>query len=231
VPHKGWVMWDDVGVSLSHRKWQSDANFQIMQVIQSFRYKFINVVFCLPSASYLDKVVREMCHYVLRLQERGIANVYRIRKSPYQGWTYTPFLGTIHSELPTKMLLDEFRRLHAEHQERLYEQSRKGLTVQERRKEDQLAQALKPKATFDDVLEKAKLLMPQIVNDKAWSDQGRINMPEMMKLLKVSQNTAYRVRKELLKIYHEQDNARASQAGLTTTREEPSSSQEEERTK
>jgi len=37
----------------------------------------------------------------------------------------------------------------------------------------------------------------------AWSDQGRINMPEMMKLLKVPQNTAYRVRKELLKRYHE----------------------------
>jgi len=49
----------------------------------------------------------------------------------------------------------------------LYEQSRKGFTVQERRKEDQLEQALKPKQTFDDVLEKAKLIMPQIVNDKA----------------------------------------------------------------
>ena len=75
--------------------------------------------------------------------------------------------GAIHSEMPTKILWEEFRRLNAEHQERLYEQSRKGFTVQERRKEDQLEQALKPKQTFDDVLEKAKLIMPQIVNDKA----------------------------------------------------------------
>lgn len=125
------------------------------------------MIFCLPSASYLDKVVREMCHYVLRLQERGIAIVYRIRKSPYQGWTYTPCLGTIHSELPTESLLKEFRRLHAEHQERLYEQSRRGLTVQDRRKADQLEQAMKPKQTFEDVVEKAKLIMLQIVNDKA----------------------------------------------------------------
>jgi predicted DNA-binding transcriptional regulator AlpA len=49
------------------------------------------------------------------------------------------------------------------------------------------------------VVEKAKLILPQIVNDKAWSDQRRINMPEMMKLLRISQNAAYRVRRELLK--------------------------------
>jgi hypothetical protein len=230
VPHKGWIMWDEVGVWLSHRKWQSDANFEIMQVIQSFRYKFVNVIFCLPSASYMDKVVREMCHYVLRLQERGIASVYRIRKSPYMGYTYTPYLGTIHSEMPTRMLWEEFRKLHAEHQERLYEQSRTGLHISEKRKADQLEQALKPKQTFDDVVEKAKLIMPQIVNYKAWSDQGRINMPEMMRLLRVSQNTAYRVRKELLKHYHEQDKARAAQVGLATTGEKPSTREQEERT-
>lgn len=223
VPHKGWVLWDEVGVWLSHRKWQSEANFQIMQVIQSFRYKFINVVFCLPSASYLDKVVREMCHYVLRLQERGIANVYRIKKSPYMGFTYTPFLGTIHSEMPTTMLWDEFRKLHAEHQERLYEESRKGLTVQERRKADQLEQALKPKDTFENTLEKAKLILPQILDEKKWSNQGRINVPEMMKLLKVSQNTAYRIRRELLRDFDQQKEERAAQYDGYSTREATSS--------
>jgi hypothetical protein len=132
-----------------------------MQVIRFFRYKFVNVVFCLPSASYMDKVVREMCHYVLRPQEKGIANAYRIKKSPYMGFTYTTFLGTIRSEIPTKSLWEEFRRLHAEHQEALYERSRKGITVSERRKEEQLAQALKPKATYEDLVKKAKLIMPQ----------------------------------------------------------------------
>jgi hypothetical protein len=49
---------------------------------------------------------------------------------------------------------------------------------------DQFEQALKPKQTFDDIVEKAKLMLPQIPNEKAWSDQGRINMPEMMRLLR-----------------------------------------------
>jgi Fic family protein len=138
------------------------------------------------------------------------------------GFTYTPFLGTIYSEMPSKTLLEKFRRVHAEHQEELYEQSRKGQTVQERRKADQLEQTLKPKQTFEDVVKKAKLILPQILNDKAWSDQGRINMPETMKLLKISQNTAYRARRELLKHYHEQDSTRASQWGTDTTAEKPS---------
>lgn len=128
----------------------------------------------------------------------------------------------LHGEMPSKTLLEEFRRMHAEHQEKLYEESSKGQTVQERRRADQLEAALKPKQTYEDVVEKAKLILPQILNDKAWSDQGRINMPEMMKLLKVSQNTAYRVRRELLKHYHEQDSTRASQWGTNIMAEKPS---------
>jgi hypothetical protein len=97
------------------------------------------------------------------------------------------------------------------HDHEPYKASRRGLTLQEERKRAQLEQALKPKATFEDTVEKAKLIMPQILNERAWSDQGRINMPEMMRLLKISQNTAYRVRRELLRTYHEQDSLRAEQ--------------------
>jgi hypothetical protein len=84
-----------------------------------------------------------------------------------------------------------------------------------RRKADQLEQSLKPKQTFDGIVEKAKLIMPQTVNDKAWSGQGRINMTEMMKLLKISQGTAYRLRRDVLKEYHAQDASRAEQHGST----------------
>jgi hypothetical protein len=228
VPHKGWILWDEVGVWLSHRKWQSEANFQIMQVIQSFRYKFVNVIFCLPSASYMDKVVREMCHFCIRLQERGIGNVYRIRKSPYMGFTYTPFLGTIHSEMPTTSLWEEFRRLHAEHQEVLYEDSRKGMTVRERHKKEQMEKALQPKDTYATLLDKAKLIMPQIVDDKKWSDQGRVNTTEMMKLLNIGQNAAYRLRKDVLKEWHARDEERRRQYSGEALQPKTDSSAEQE---
>lgn len=72
--------------------------------------------------------------------------------------------------------------------------------------------------------------MPQILGDKKWADQGRINVPEMMKLLKVSQNTAYRLRWELLKDYDQQKEGRAAQYGNSNMEEKPSSSQQVEKT-
>jgi hypothetical protein len=62
---------------------------------------------------------------------------------------------------------------------------------------------------------------------KAWSDQGRINMPEMMKLLKISQNTARRIRREILKHYHEQKDSRSSQWGSAITQESSAFDQQE----
>ena len=78
---------------------------------------------------------------------------------------------------------------------------------------------------------RTRLILPQILDDEKWSNQGRINVPEMMKLLKVSQNTAYRLRRELLKDYDQQKEARAAQWGTSTALEEPVSSQQEEKTK
>jgi hypothetical protein len=114
--------------------------------------------------------------------------------------------------MPSKTLLEQFRAMHAQHQERLYEESRKGLTIQERRKADQLEQALKPKQTFADTLEKARLILPQIVNDKAYGDQKRINVAEMRRLLNIPHNMAYNIRSELLKELHTKEaNAEAQQ--------------------
>jgi hypothetical protein len=45
------------------------------------------------------------------------------------------------------------------------------MTISERHKADQLEQALKPHDKHEDLVEKAKLILPQIVNEKTWSDQ------------------------------------------------------------
>ena len=58
--------------------------------------------------------------------------------------------------------------------------------------------------------------------------QGRVNVPEMMRLLKCSQNTAYRLRKDVLRLYHEQDAFRAEQSGNTEAQEPNPSQQKKE---
>lgn len=205
VPNKGFILWDEPGVYLSHRRWQSELNIQIMQIMQSFRRKLINVIFCLPSGAYMDKVCREMCHFVIRMKKRGVGEVYRIRKN-IQGFTYFPHEGTLYSEMPTMGLWEEFRRLHVEHLDKLYEESRKKAMISEKRKVEKMEEALKPKKTFEDTLERAKLVLPQIVNLNKDSDQGIIDVGEMRRILKLPHNKAYLVRKELLKDLHAEDN-------------------------
>lgn len=102
-------------------------------------------------------------------------------------------------------LWEEFRRLHEEHLDKLYEESRKKAIVSEKRKEEKLEEALKPKRTFEDTVERAKLVLPQIVNLNKDSDQGIIDIAEMRRVLKIPHNKVYLVRKELLKDLHAED--------------------------
>ena len=62
-----------------------------------------------------------------------------------------------------------------------------------------------PKETFEDTLERARLVLPQIVNFDKDSDQGMIDIAEMRRVLKIPHNRAYPVRKELLKDLHAED--------------------------
>ena len=77
---------------------------------------------------------------------------------------------------------------------------------------------LETEQSFEDAVEWATVI-PQVLNGKAWSDQGRNGMLEMVKLLKVRQNTVYRARREFLKHRHEHDSGRASQWGTNATAE------------
>lgn len=118
--------------------------------------------------------------------------------------------GFIDSEMPTMGLWREFERLRTEHQDRLYEGIRKEATAFEKRQTEKIEEALKPKHTFEDLLDKARLILPQIGNEKAWSDQGCISVAEMRRLPDIPHNTAYNLRRELLKEPH------AKQASTST---------------
>jgi len=205
VPHKGWILWDECGVGLSHREYQRQHNIEVMKVIQSFRYKFINVIFTVPSASYLDKVAREMCHYLLRLKKRGQASVYRIMKSPFEGHVFTPFIGNVYAEMPTSFIWEEFRELHAEHQEILYEKARKQMEADSLKAEKKLESDLKPKDTLESFTEKAMLILPQIVDPSKITDQGLVDVAEMQRILRVPHNKAYNLRKAVIKELHKHD--------------------------
>lgn len=104
-----------------------------------------------------------------------------------------------HSELGTRFLM--YRRIlgKEEHEMNMQKLRDKG-KVSILRKE--LQEGLKPKKSFEEQLERAKLILPQILRKDKDTDQGRINVAEMRRLLGIPHNMAYNIRAELLKELH-----------------------------
>lgn len=206
------LMWDECGVYISHRKWLSDEQIRIMQILQSFRYRKMNMIFTLPSAGYMDKVAREMCHFVINLEQRGVGRVYRIVKTPYVSWTFTPFMGIVYSEMPTAFLWNEFVRLHTEHIDEFVIESKEKSIAQGKKEKRKLEKALQPELKHDQLLMIAKASLPQIVNVNRDTDQGLIKMDTLKQVVEASTGVplahtkAYSIRREVLEHLHNDNN-------------------------
>lgn len=90
-------------------------------------------------------------------------------------------------------------------QEALYELSRKRMEVSAKKSEEKLEKALEPKRTFEDLVDRAKLILPQIVDTTKDSDQGLVDVAKMRQFLKIPHNKAYNIRKVLLRELHAND--------------------------
>ncbi len=202
VPPKSFVVWDEPGTAISHRKWLSETNQAINFVTQSFRHKFINVFFAVPSKFYIDKVPREMCHYELMMARRGEANVYRILKSSFYDVTYTRFLGKLYLNLPSKKLADAYEKKREGRQETMYDRLIKKLEISEAKEEAKIEEGLKPKRDFEYILGQARSIWDYIYDPTKKTDTGKIKVNEMMRILNIPYGTAYRVRTELLREIH-----------------------------
>jgi len=56
------IVFDEAGVSLNNRAWQSIANNLIQYVLQTFRHKNYIVIFTAPDFSFIDKASRKLFH-------------------------------------------------------------------------------------------------------------------------------------------------------------------------
>jgi hypothetical protein len=211
LPTKSFVLFDECGVNIGHRSWLSPANMAISMVTQSFRHKFINVIFALPSRFYLDKVPREMAHYEIMMQRRGVGAVYNIYKSSFVDATYPKYQGTLFLGLPSKQLCDEYENKREQNQNALYERLLKEQEVLTQKQDEKLEKALQPKRTFEDDVEKGMLILPQLVDTTKDSDQGLIDVHKLRRSfdsigIKLAHNRGYNIRKELLRRLHANDN-------------------------
>ena len=57
------VIFDEAGVGIPAREWQSLQNKLLNYVLQTFRYQNICVIFTTPHISYIDRQARHLLHY------------------------------------------------------------------------------------------------------------------------------------------------------------------------
>jgi len=111
--HNCFVVFDEAGVSFSHREYMSMINKMLGMVFQTFRYKFINVIFTLPSLGYMDYVGRGLLHCVIRMLDRGHGVVYRVQKNMLGREIYYPKIGILETYPPSEDLAKAYEEKKA----------------------------------------------------------------------------------------------------------------------
>ncbi len=56
------IVFDEAGVSLNNREWQSKSNNLIQYILQTFRHKNYIVIFTSPDFAFIDKASRKLFH-------------------------------------------------------------------------------------------------------------------------------------------------------------------------
>lgn len=213
VPKRGFLMWDEPGLGIGHRKWLAEQNQIVMQIFQSFRYRFVNVLFAVPSEAWIDKVVRELVHRVIDLPER------LHKEPPVQGtvmrlvyWRGFPSwepLGTVQFFPPTKKLIHDYESRRKEMIDEMYNRFDKAIEKVEA-KEAKALEPVVPEKSIDQIVDEMKPILSNFLNAD-WeyklgknTERDVLDMNEVKKAYNLPHTRAYAVRSELLKYLRQQ---------------------------
>ncbi len=67
------IIWDEAGVNINAKKWQSLANRVVNYLLQTFRNMNLIVIFTLPYLSFLDSDSRKLLHCVFETQSINVS--------------------------------------------------------------------------------------------------------------------------------------------------------------
>ena len=78
VRNKDAVIFDEAGVGMPSREWQSLQNRVLGYILQTFRVMNLCVIFTMPHISFIDKQARKLFHYTAIAQGYNIEHGYTI---------------------------------------------------------------------------------------------------------------------------------------------------------
>jgi hypothetical protein len=119
------ILWDEGGVGLGNRNWQSQNNKAVCEVLQTFRIDNLTLLFSAPDFKFLDAGARRMFHlmlvtkYIDRIQKQTVLKpfvcTYDVRQSrPYFKYPVKFVHGApaqvdcLRVGLPRKELIDAY---------------------------------------------------------------------------------------------------------------------------
>ena len=92
------IVFEEVGVNMNSKNWQSDENKSANFVIQTCRHRNFSLILTTPSLKFLDKSSRELVHHIFKAdhidykKEIGVFKVYKYVFDPIHG--KEPYLVT-----------------------------------------------------------------------------------------------------------------------------------------
>lgn len=172
------ILFDEAGVEFGHRDFQKWINKILNYLLQTFRFKLINLIFTLPSIAMLDKTGRTLTHIYIHMTKQGEGRVYKQFLNIADGKIWRKKLGTLEFELPRKDLIE----IYENKKERVFNERL------EKYKEEIRKEKIKQKSLIE-ILNEAKEKYTKFL-DK----EGRINAYKIMLELGCSHTRAYAIK-------------------------------------
>jgi DNA-binding CsgD family transcriptional regulator len=147
------VLWDEAGIDLSNRSWQSAINKVMNYLLQTFRHRNFILLFTSPDLGFIDASTRRLFHTLFQTTKINIANKTCALKpklmdyNPTYNKIYTPYLKVRKNghyvkikvwnvKMPSKKLVEEYEKKKNEYTDKLNREIEKTLISLEEKDND-----------------------------------------------------------------------------------------------
>jgi len=140
------LLWDEAGLGMPAREWQSVFNRSIGYVLQSFRFRRIALFLTVPDSAFIDAQARALFHYYFECSTIDRRNNY-VNVKPFIfehsarfGKDYNKYpqvqtpegkvkIGSIQFALPSSNLRESYERKRKDYMESYYKDLRDSLVL------------------------------------------------------------------------------------------------------
>lgn len=100
---------DEWGQQMQHRRFMSEPNVQLSNVLQGYRFHRFKAFLNLPGLRYLDPDAEGLVNYQVHFRDQGVAEVFKVLHPKFGGGTFHKTeLDTLRFRLPRKELWDAY---------------------------------------------------------------------------------------------------------------------------